>query len=162
MTAINVDYLKDIKLNDNELDTGGIGFVGYSLDDYLKETDYSIDLSNVTTDTIVKLFLDLQQSGIAYDNLMDELGDLKVPVKKQLLKTINKAVTFEKETLFSVQGDDITELVKEFGENLTDDQQEHIRDIIVDYIYNEHLPLWETCQEIIIDAIEDTKLEIED
>ncbi|MDK1672875.1 hypothetical protein QOK74_08315 [Staphylococcus saprophyticus] len=62
----NKDQLLNIKLSDDKNSNGGIGWVGYTLDDYLNDTEliHSFNLNRITNQDINKINNNLVESGI--------------------------------------------------------------------------------------------------
>lgn len=74
----NKDQFLNIKLSDDNNSIGGIGWVGYTLDDYLNDTEliHSFNLNQITNQEIKKINNNLVESGIKPIETFDLFNEL--------------------------------------------------------------------------------------
>lgn len=74
----NKDKLLNIKLSDNINSIGGIGWVGYTLDDYLNDTEliHSFNLNQITNHDVREINNNLVESGIKPIETFDLFNEL--------------------------------------------------------------------------------------
>ena len=162
MTNELKEQLLNTQLKDNALETGGKAYSDYTLRDYLEETGLNFDILEITSLT-VELCLDLMQSGLEYDNIIEQLTDTRYDVKQGILERLTSAIDYKDNSVHSLQVADV-QMVVDGSELVNREDKVAIERIVIDKVRN-HFDSsndFEQIQAIVEDVITNEKFEVKE